>query len=138
MLATYLFGIGGAALPELARLRTLSTQKLPYPKVYYLFSLLFILVSGVVVIALPGNLSHLSAMYSGAAAPLILSRGATHIEAFFSKKATSVATTAAPAPSVERVVIDDMVFVNSGTNKIRALSGKLRSARGLYRYISAL
>jgi hypothetical protein len=76
-----IFGWGclGAVFPEFVRHFELRLQKVEVPFSYYIITSLFIAASGLVVVALPGDLAPLTAIYAGAAAPLIVSKGAEKI-----------------------------------------------------------
>jgi hypothetical protein len=73
------WGCLGAALPEIFRQYDLRHQPARVPFSYYVRSALFVLGSGLLVSAFPGDLPALDAIYQGFAAPIIVNQGAMHI-----------------------------------------------------------
>ena len=70
------WGAFGAVFPELVRQFELRHDKAPVPVSYYVRSVLFCTASGLVVVALPGDLTPIAAIYAGVSAPVIVSSGA--------------------------------------------------------------
>lgn len=71
----FLWGCLGAAFPEILRQYNLRNQGVGVPPGYFIRSAIFVLASGFVVLALPGQLSPITAIYAGVAAPLIVTTG---------------------------------------------------------------
>lgn len=76
MWAEFAWGCLGAAFPEIVRQFDLRNQRVGVPISYIVRSAVFVAASGLVVIALPDQLPALTAIYAGAAAPLIVNAGA--------------------------------------------------------------
>lgn len=79
MWQTLLWGCLGAVFPEIVRQFELRNQDVGVPVGYIVRSLAFVLASGAVVLALPGSLSPLTAIYAGAAAPALVAAGSRAI-----------------------------------------------------------
>ena len=139
MLSTFAFGVIGAAFPEIIRLYNLRMEKLKIPWTYFIIAPAFMAVSGLVVTALPGHLTHIAAVYAGTAAPLIISRGGSAGEFAFSKS-RNTQTPDELISGRRGVNIDDISLRASSavSGKIRAPSGALYNVEGFYRFLSAL
>jgi len=140
MLESFLYGMLGAIFPELLRHFNLRNEPVKIPLSYYFVTVAFVVGSGLVVTALPGHLAPLSAIYAGAAAPLIVSRGATNAEARFPPAPPGAATIAAEAETIgaPKAIIDSVDLKGSNETFVRARSGRLYKSSGLYRFVSSL
>lgn len=78
-MSEFLWAVLGAGFPELTRQYNLRQQQLSFPKSYYVVTLLFLIGSGFVALALPGTLTPIAAIYAGFSAPVIVSVGADNL-----------------------------------------------------------
>ena len=68
----------GAAFPEIIRQYDLRSQKVGVSRGYVLRSAIFIVGSGLVVMAIPGKEPSIDAVYQGLAAPVMVTHGAQY------------------------------------------------------------
>ncbi|WP_156746869.1 hypothetical protein [Mycobacterium sp. E2733] len=121
-----LFGWGclGAAFPEITRQAQIKAQKVDGPFRYYFFTVVFVIASGLVVLALPGQLSALTAIYAGAAAPVIVSKGAETFVSLKPKQDGEHSTATTPGAVLDDIsgLTPDAIYVKTNQRFLRANS----------------
>ena len=106
-LAAFPWACLGAAFPEIVRQYGLRSQKVGVPAGYYLRSAVFIFGSGLVVVAFPGPIPAIDAVYQGVAAPVIVTQGAQHyLKEAKKKNKNRSGEDATPPPDAD--TIDDL------------------------------
>lgn len=131
-LATLGWACLGAAFPEVKRQFELRGQAAGEPLRYYVWGVLFIVGSGLIVTALPGPLPALTAVYAGCAAPLILSSGAQSLV-----KSLPTGKTTRAAEDGGGDAVDDIVG-STGPHVYVELDGKWFRQDGFLRFLNAL
>lgn len=133
VLEVFGWGCLGAVFPEVKRQYEIRGQGAGEPVRYYIWTVLFVIGSGLVVIALPGHLAPLTAIYAGFAAPVIVSKGGESLAKSLGKSQGSSGTRDADAGDlVDEVTGEtrDEVFVE--------VKGKIVRQNGWQRFALSL
>lgn len=132
----FLWSCLGAAFPEIVRQWDLRDQGSGVPFSYYVRSFLFIIGSGLVVLALNAATNPANAMYAGAAAPVLFNAGARK---FLEKRQKSIDSSDPQSGAPLDVNGPDEVTANEDRNRYVRIDGtRFERWNGWTRFILSL